>query len=388
LRSVSYFVCLCILVAATASAQLAEHPPMGWNSWNHYQADISDALIRRVADQIVQNGMKDAGYIYINIDDGWQGKRDSDGRIRGNERFPDMKGLAEYVHARGLKIGIYSSPGAHSCGGYEGGKGHERQDAETFAQWGIDYLKYDVCTFRKDLEQEAHGDPEKSRLLLIEAYQRMGDALRATRRPIVYSLSEHGLGRVWEWAPRVGANLWRIGDDIHPKYESMTEIGFAQAGLAGFASPGHWNDPDMLEVGNRGMDPDECRTHMSLWALLAAPLIAGNDPGDTAPELLAVLTNREVIAIDQDPLGRQGDRVSSQGPFEIWSRSMSDGSIAVGLFNRNAGAAYITLNLAQLGLHGSIVARDLWRARDLGVIAENSSFLVPRHGVVLLRLRQ
>ena len=359
---------------------------MGWNSWNHYGARITDAEVRATADAVASNGMREAGYLYINIDDGWQGERDADGILHGNARFPDMKALADYVHSRGLKIGIYSSPGEKSCGGFAGGKGHEQQDADTFAAWGMDYLKYDICTLRLDLARETHGDPVQARGMMETAFRRMHEALLSTHRPVVYSISQHGLSAGWTWAPSIGAQLWRTGDDVYDNFESIAAIGFAQAGLARFAGPGHWNDPDMLEVGNGKLSADESRTQMSLWSLLAAPLLAGNDVQHVKPDELAILTNREVLALDQDAAGLQGDRVWSQGPLEIWARTLKDGTKAVGLFNRNAGATAMTLDLRLFGAVEATSVRDLWQHLDLPAIHDRQTFLVPRHGVVLLKM--
>jgi len=254
---------------------LAARPPMGWNSWNHFKSKVDDATIRAQADAMVSTGMRDAGYTYINIDDTWEGDRDAQGNIQTNSKFPDMKALADFVHSKGLKLGIYSSPGPKTCAKYEGSYGHELQDARTYAAWGIDYLKYDLCGLRDQMK--AAPTPEAAHQVMIEAYKKMHDALKSTGRPIVYSLCQYGNDAVWEWGASVGGNLWRTTGDISDKYASMEEIGFRQAGLARFAGPGHWNDPDMLEVGNGGMNADEYRTHMSLWAMLAAPLLAGND---------------------------------------------------------------------------------------------------------------
>jgi alpha-galactosidase len=367
-------------------AQLALTPPMGWNSWNHFGIHFTDQDIRVTADILARNGMREAGYIYVNIDDGWQGERDETGALHGNKNFPDMKALVDYVHARGLKVGIYSTPGEKSCDGFTGGKGHEQQDAATFAQWGIDFLKYDVCTFRDDLAREAKGDPELARSMMETAFRTMHEAILKTGRPIVYSVSQHGLSSGWTWVAGTGAQLWRIGDDVHDNYESITGIGFAQAGLGRFAGPGHWNDPDMLEIGNGKLAEDEDRTQVSLWSILAAPLIAGNDVSRMSPEALRTLTNAEVIAVDQDPAGRQGDRVWSQGPLEIWSRDLKDGSKVVGLFNRNAGASEITLDLSLFGADRADTVRDLWKHEQLPAIQKRRTFLVPRHGVVLLRM--
>lgn len=359
---------------------------MGWNSWNHYGIHYTDQDVRQTADAMASNGMKDAGYIYVDLDDGWQGKRDAAGVLHGNENFPDMKALADYVHSKGLKIGIYSTPGEKSCDGFTGGKGYEQQDARTFAAWGIDYLKYDICTFRDDLAREANGDPEIAKRMMVQTFSAMHQALEATGRPILYSLSQHGLSAGWTWAASTGAQAWRTGDDVHDNYESIAAIGFAQAGLSEFAAPGHWNDPDMLEIGNGKLTEDEDRTQMSLWALLAAPLIAGNDVAHLSPATLQILTNTEVIQVDQDSAGRQGDRVWSQGSLEIWARPLHDGSLAVGLFNRNAGPNEMTLDLSMFGIQRVTHVRDLWSHHDLSPFSGKRSFVVPRHGVVLLKL--
>ena len=368
-------------------AQLATTPPMGWNSWNHFGAKVSDADIRAAADALVATGMRDSGYVYVNIDDGWQGKRTESGELTGNERFPNMKALADYVHARGLKLGIYSSPGSKTCAGNEGSMGHEDDDARTFAEWGVDYLKYDICSYRKILEKDAHGDPEIAQQMMFAVFQKMHSALQATGRPIAYSLSQHGLSRGWAWASQSGANLWRTGDDVHDNYLSVTEIGFSQAGLSKFAGPGHWNDPDMLEIGNGGLTPDEARTQMSLWSLLAAPLLAGNDLSKMDSDSLNILNNREVLQIDQDPAGHQGSRVWSEGPLEIWARVLANGSVAVGLFNRNQGPVEIPLDLKLLGLQRAAKVRDVWQHKDLAPIRESKAIPVASHGVVLLIIR-
>lgn len=356
---------------------------MGWNSWNHFHREVSDQIVRAQADAMVSSGMRDAGYIYVNIDDTWQGDRDAQGIIHPNSRFPDMKALADYVHSKGLKLGIYSSPGAKTCAGYEGSLGHEQQDADTYAQWGIDYLKYDLCGLRTQLQ--AAPSPEAAHQMMVDAYKKMRDALRKTGRPIVYSLCQYGNDAVWRWGTDVGGNLWRTTGDIRDRYASMAEIGFSQAGLARFAGPGHWNDPDMLEVGNGGMNADEYRSHMSLWAMLAAPLLAGNDLSTMTPETVAMLTNRDVIAIDQDRLGQEGDRVYAEGPIEVWARSLADGSKAVGIFNRHPRPMTETVDFSRLGFHGPVHAHDIWEAKDLTISAPYS-FTIPGHGVILLRV--
>ena len=375
--------------ALTVSAQtLAATPPMGWNSWNHFAGKVSDADVRAAADAIVSSGMRDAGYIYVNIDDTWQGQRDAQGVIHPNSKFPDMKALADYVHSKGLKIGIYSSPGPQTCARYEGSYGHEEQDAKTYAAWGIDYLKYDLCSFHTIMDKESGGDPQKAFDIEKAAYQKMNLALKATGRPIVYSLCQYGWNKVWEWGTDVGGNAWRTTGDINDHYARMEEIGFAQAGLSKYAAPGHWNDPDMLEVGNGGMKPDEYRQHMSLWAILAAPLLAGNDLSSMTPETLSILLNKEVIAVDQDPLGKQGDRVSAVGPNEIWTKPLSGGAIAVGLFNRAESPLSMTLHLSDIGASNDAKLRDLWAHKDVTATDGSYTVVVPRHGVVMLKVSQ
>ena len=376
-------------LTAEMSAQtstLAATPPMGWNSWNHFAGRVTDQDVRNAADAIVSTGMRDAGYIYVNIDDTWQGERDAQGNIQSNAKFPDMKALADYVHSKGLKIGIYSSPGPLTCGRYAGSYGHEQQDAATYAKWGFDYLKYDMCSFGPIVRQESNGDPQKAQQIIQAAYDKMHRALVATGRPIVFSLCQYGVDKPWEWAPALGGNLWRTTGDINATYDRMTLIGFSQAGLSKYAGPGHWNDPDMLEVGNGRLTPDENITHMSLWVLLAAPLLAGNDLSQMTPATLAILTNKEAIAIDQDPLGVQGDRVSEVGPVEIWSKRLQNGDVAVGLFNRNGNELPITLPLSEVGFPNGAKARDIWQAKDLGTLQGNYTVEVPSHGAVLLRL--
>jgi alpha-galactosidase len=370
--------CTALLIGLTAApalpedAELAHTPPMGWNSWNHFGTGITDAIVRSQADAMVSTGMKAAGYTYLNIDDGWEGQRSEQGVIQTNEKFPDMKALADYVHGKGLKLGIYSSPGPKTCGGFEGSQGHEEQDAQQYAAWGIDYLKYDWCSGQGDM---------------TAAYRKMHDALQRTGRPIVYSLCQYGNERVWTWGPAVGGNLWRTTMDIADNYDRMSLIGFTQNGLERFAGPGHWNDPDMLEVGNGGMNTEESRTHMSLWCLLAAPLIAGNDLTRIAPEAQAILTNAEVIAVDQDPLGIQGHRVSQEGPLEVWMKPLADGGKAVGLFNRAAAGMPVTVQFRDVAVSETAQVRDLWSAKDLGTFRSNYTANVGAHGVVLIKLK-
>ena len=373
---------MCGVMGAMAEAQeLAATPPMGWNSWNHFAGRVTDKDIRDSADQLVSTGMKDAGYTYVNIDDTWEAGRDAQGNIQTNKKFPDMKALADYVHSKGLKIGIYSSPGPKTCANFEGSYGHEEQDAKTYAAWGIDYLKYDLCGFRKIMDKEAPGDQAKQYEMMHAAYLKMDKALKATGRPILYSLCQYGWDSVWAWGPTVGGNAWRTTDDIQDKYMSMANIGFAQAGLAKYAGPGHWNDPDMLEVGNGGMNTDEYRTHMTLWAMLAAPLLAGNDLTKMSPDAKSILMNKDVIAIDQDALGKQGDRVTAVGPFETWAKPLSGGQMAVALFNRGHDAEAMSLPPASaLGLGSVTVVKSVWSPAQTG----SGPWMVPEHGVVLL----
>ncbi len=321
--------------------------------------------------------MKDAGYQYVNIDDTWEGGRDANGNIVSNKKFPDMKALADYVHSLGLRIGIYSSPGPDTCAGYEGTYGHEVQDARTWATWGIDYLKYDWCSARN-----LYTDEE-----MQAVYQKMGDALRAAGRPIVYSLCQYGRAEVWKWGPAVGGNLWRTTGDIRDTWASMTTIGFNQDALAPWSQPGHFNDPDMLEIGNGGMNDDEYRTHMSLWSMLAAPLLAGNDLREVAPGILAILTNREVIAIDQDKDAKQGRRAWQSGDQEIWVRELAAGDHAVAIFNRGADAAKVDVQWARLKLAAPSQVRDLWAHRDEHFEGAEHAVTAPAHGVVMWRVK-
>ncbi len=371
---------------AQNSNALAATPPMGWNSWNHFATRVTDADVRAAADALVSSGMRDAGYVYVNIDDTWEGQRDAKGVIQTNSKFPDMKALADYVHSKGLKLGIYSSPGPKTCDGYLGSYGHEAQDAQTYAGWGIDYLKYDLCSFGDMMKRESGGDRAKANTMMRQAYAKMHDALLATKRPIVLSLCQYGFDSVWKWGPKVGGNAWRTTGDINDSYDRMSVIGFGQAGLSKYAGPGHWNDPDMLEVGNGKMTDDEYRTHMSLWAILAAPLLAGNDLSKMSPEALSILTNRDVIAIDQDRLGKQGDRISATGPFEVWSKPLADGSEAVALFNRGEDTESMTLPVSALGLKpGNVRIHDIWANQDS---SHQDLWTVPKHGVVLLHISQ
>ncbi len=380
--------------------RIALTPPMGWNSWNCWALAVDDGKIRRAARAMVSSGLIRHGWQYINIDDGWMVKRnskdptlggptrDEEGRILTNKRFPDMKALTDFIHGLGLKAGIYTSPGPWTCAGYEGAWKHEKQDAQTFAEWGFDFLKYDWC---------GYGSLVKNPTLaqLQAPYRLMKACLDAQPRDIVFSLCQYGMGKVWEWGARVGGNCWRTTGDIRDSWSSMSGIGFRQDVCAPHAGPGRWNDPDMLVVGKVGwgpklhpsnLNPDEQYTHISLWCLLAAPLLIGCDLEDLDPFTLNLLTNDEVLAIDQDPLGRAARRVVKKRLTEIWARPLADGSRAVGLFNRDEIPLEIRLEFSSLGLRGPRRLRDLWRQKDLDLHEQSYAAVVPPHGVLLLRL--
>ena len=373
----------------SVSSRLAMTPPMGWNSWNKFACNVSEELIKGMADVVVKSGMKDAGYQYVNIDDCWQVHRDASGNIVADlQRFPHgMKAVGDYIHSLGLKFGVYSDAGTKTCGGRPGGLGHEYQDAIQYAAWGVDYLKYDWCN---TTTQDAKA-----------AYANMRAALDASGRPIVLSICEWGTAKPWIWGKEVGGNLWRTTGDIQDHWEGMNKwpdgsccshgmlaILDEQVGLQSAAGPGHWNDPDMLEVGNGGMTNIEYRSHFSLWALLAAPLIAGNDLRTMTPEIHDILTNAEVIAVDQDALGREGERVGKDGDLEVWAKQMQDGSRAVILLNRGGVEREITAPWPEIGYPTTTTAavRDLWQHKDLGKFSGKFSATVAPHGVVMVRV--
>ncbi len=356
---------------------LAPTPPMGWNSWNKFGCKIDEALIRETADALVASGMKRVGYKYVNIDDCWMAKtRDALGRLQPDpERFPHgIKALADYVHAKGLKLGIYSSAGTATCQDFPASLDHELTDARTWGEWGVDYLKYDNCNNQKRPE--------------LERYRAMGLALRAQPRPIVYSLCEWGSGQPWQWGKTVGGNLWRTTGDIEDKWSSVLKILDLQDSIAKFAGPNGWNDPDMLEVGNGGMSDTEYRAHFSLWALLNAPLIAGNDLRSMSSATREILTNWEVIAVDQDWGGEQGHRLRQDGDKEVWVKPMRNGGRAVVLLNRGEAPAGITVTAEELGLpvRRGYTARDLWAHRTLPM-EHALSAQVPAHGVAMFVVR-
>lgn len=368
--------------------KLARTPPMGWNSWNVWGLSIDDAKVRAAADAMVTSGLADCGYQYINIDDGWEAGRDADGRIQCNEKFPDMKALADYVHSKGLKLGIYSGPGPKTCGGYEASYQHEQQDALSYAEWGIDYLKYDWCSYGEIAKDDSLEELQKP-------YKIMRDALAACDRDIVYSLCQYGMGNVSQWGADVGGNLWRTTGDINDSWRSLATIGFGQAGLEQHAGPGHWNDPDMLVVGEVGWGPNlhptrlskqEQVTHITLWSLLASPLLIGCDMTKLDDFTNALLMNPEVIAINQDPLGRQASRIAQQGRTETWARPLADGGMAVGLFNRGRIPTDITITWDVLKCSGPQKVRNLWTMSDEGTETNQYTATVQPHGAVFLKL--
>jgi alpha-galactosidase len=362
---------------------LARTPPMGWNSWNKFACNVSEDLIKQAANAMVSSGMKDAGYQYVVIDDCWQVDRDAQGNIMADaKRFPSgMQALADYVHAKGLKFGLYSDAGTGTCQNRPGGRGYEFQDARQYAAWGVDYLKYDWCNHSTQDSQAS--------------YSIMRDALKKSGRPIVFSLCEWGSTKPWLWAADVG-NLWRATGDILDKWDGTVKwggMGVVQIldsvdGLQSYAGPGHWNDPDMLEVGNSGMSLTEYRAHFSMWCLLAAPLMAGNDIRGMSADIRDILANKEVIAIDQDPLGREGHRVKRADGLEVWAKQLADGGRAVALLNRTAAEAKITASWTDIGYpeHVAAKVRDLWAKKDLGSKTGEFSAAVPSHGVVMVRV--
>ncbi|MFE6664523.1 NPCBM/NEW2 domain-containing protein [Streptomyces sp. NPDC057697] len=366
-------------VAPRSGNGLALTPPMGFNNWNstHCRAEFDESMVKGIADIFVEKGLKDAGYRYVNLDDCWaKPQRTADGKLEADpRRFPNgIKAVADYVHSKGLKIGIYTSAGTKTCDsvGLPGALGHEYSDAQQFADWGIDYLKYDNCNNQ--------GVDARKR------YTTMRDALAATGRPIVYSICEWGENKPWEWAGELG-NLWRTTGDINDSWGSMLSIMKQNLPLAAAAGPGHWNDPDMLEVGNGGMTDTEYRTHFSMWSVMAAPLLIGSDLRKASAETFEILSNHEVVAVDQDPLGKQGTVLSSAGGRWVVAKEMRDGSRAVALFNETGSAQRIATTAAEVGLprSGGYTMRDLWEHRSYNT-AGTVAATVPAHGTVLLRV--
>ncbi len=365
---------------------LALTPPMGWNSWNCFGPDINEKKVMEIADYMVKTGMRDAGYIYLVIDDGWQEGRDANGNIIVNKKkFPNgMKKVVDYVHSKGLKFGIYSDAGRKTCQGLPGSRGYEFQDAKTYAKWGVDYLKYDWCY---------HGKQNSE-----ASYKLMRDALYKAGRPIVFSICEWGTTKPWEWAKEIG-HLWRTTEDIQDCWDCVNEWGGLgwtlildkQVGLEAYSGPGHWNDPDMLEVGNGGMTIEEYRAHFSMWCMLSAPLMAGNDIRKMTPEIKEILLNKEAIALDQDPLGKQAIRLVDTGDYEIWGKELSKGELAVALLNRGDSPVRAKINwkwiLKKLKREGHIYKiRDIWLHKFVGRTDKIFEKKVKPHNVIVLRL--
>ena len=394
-RILLLIICLAGLTAPAQKFDLALTPPMGWNSWNKFGCNISEDLIRQTADAMATNGMKDAGYEYVNIDDCWHGPRDAQGFIQADpKRFPSgIKALADYVHDKGLKLGIYSDAGSNTCAKRMGSRGHEYQDALTYAQWGVDYLKYDWCHC-EDLKVQG-------------AYTTMRDALHAAGRPVVFSICEWGSNKPWEWAGPIG-HLWRTTPDITAIFDGVKDYGTwkaqgvlqildLQKGLRKYAGPGHWNDPDMLEVGN-GMSANEDRAHFSMWCMLAAPLITGNDLRKMSPATLEILANKEVIAVDQDKLGVEGFKHSEKDGVEIWFKPLNDDAWAMCVLNRSNAVQKVAFNWQSETVADDLSKReakfatttyglrDLWAKKDAGTTKEPLTAEVPGHDVLMLRL--
>jgi alpha-galactosidase len=360
----------------SAERTVALTPPMGWNSWNKFGCNVSESLIKEMADAMVTRGMKDAGYQYVNVDDCWQVRRSPKGTILADPlRFPSgIKALADYVHSKGLKFGLYTDAGSQTCQGRPGSLGYEKQDAMTYAGWGVDYVKHDWC-YTPGLKASRQ-------------YKLMSDSLKASGRDMVFSICNWGEDSTTAWAPLLG-NLWRTTGDIQDNWKSIISIIDLSSPHAAVAGPGRWNDPDMLEVGNGGMSPTEYRSHFSLWAIMAAPLIAGNDLRSMSPETAEILMNKEVIAVNQDQAGIQGTPVIDDGALQVWSKPLSlPGTRAVALFNRKETPSEITVHWSDLGLEqGPTEVRDLWLHQERGMFTHRYSASIPPHGVVMLKIK-
>jgi len=381
---------------------LALTPPMGWNHWYAHYDRITDTMVREAADIMVSSGMADVGYQYVNIDDCWMNApknndplrvgplRDANGVIIPNRHFPDMRALVDYIHAKGLRAGIYTSPGPLTCAGYAGSHGHEETDARTFAAWGFDFLKYDWCSYTEVA-------PDNTLNSLKKPFAEMSALLRLQSRDIVFNLCQYGMGEVWKWGREVGGNCWRTAGDLGFELRRYHDVALRNAALHSYARSGAWNDPDYLQIGFVGdarttgnpqpcpLTPNEQYSYMSLWCLMAAPLFYSGDMTRLDAFTLNVLCNPEVIEINQDQLGKQGYPVLREEGWEIWTKPLADGSTAVGLFNRSEFSREITFHKKEAGIEGSFRLRDLWRQQDLGVFDESFTVVVPRHGVCLLR---
>lgn len=369
--------------------KIALTPPMGWNSWNCWGLSVDDEKVRAAADQFVNTGLIDHGWTYINMDDGWEApQRARNGEIVPNEKFPDMKELTSYVHSKGLKVGIYSSPGPLTCGGFLGSYQHEMQDAKSYARWGIDYLKYDWCSYGRIAKDNSLEELKKPYLLMRKCLDKAG-------RDIVFSLCQYGMGEVWKWGHEVGGDCWRTTGDIEDTWESMSNIGFSQDVCAPYTRPGYWNDPDMLVVGWVGwgpslhptrLTPSEQYTHITLWCLLSSPLLIGCDLTKLDAFTLNLLTNDEVLAVNQDPAAKPAQRILKTETGQIWIKPLEDGSIAAGLFNTSEKDQNMTLAFKDLHLSGKHKIRNLWRQKDEGSFADAFECKVPPHGAEMIRI--
>jgi len=364
-------------------------PPLGWNSWNCWGLSVSDKKVRQSADAMKSSGLIDHGWTYINIDDGWEDRHDKEGIILPNQKFPNMKALCDYVHSLGLKIGIYSSPGPKTCGGYEGSYTFEEKDIRTYADWGFDYLKYDWCSY-------GNIAPNPTIDQMKFPYREMKRYLRKVNRDIHYSLCQYGMGEVWKWGAEVDGNSWRTTGDIEDTWESLSSIGFSQDKCSPYAEPGRWNDPDMLVVGWVGwgpalhyskLTPDEQYTHLSLWSVLSSPLLIGCDLNQLDPFTMNLLINDEVLEVNQDPLGKQAVLVRRTNDFEIWAKELEDGSKAVGLFNKTEKPVNVPVEMKDMACEGVYNIRDCWRQSDLGSVRGHFEMKVLPHGARLINLR-
>ena len=385
--------------------KIALTPPMGWNSWNCFAQAVSDEKVRAAADAMVNSGLINHGWTYINIDDCWEirarepaeKRRAPDGHILTNSKFPDMKALADYIHSKGLRAGLYSSPGPSTCGRFTASYQFEEADAKQYADWGFDYLKYDWCSYG-DIAKKIQSEPNHPSQLEVyqHPYTVMGDALKKQNRDILYSFCQYGMGDVWKWGEQIGGNCWRTTGDINDSWGSLNSIGFSQDGHEKFAGPGHWNDPDMLVVGMVGwgpalhptkLTPNEQYTHITLWSLLSSPLLIGCDMTQLDDFTAGLLSNDEVIAVNQDPLGKPAGRISqTEEGYEVWARDLEDGTKAVGLFNRGEMPGEVTVKWSDLGLTGPQMVHDLWRQKDIGTKPNEFTVTIGRHGSMMIKV--
>lgn len=390
---------LSIISLNSFSQDIAQTPPMGWMSWNQFEGDISEDILKELADAIVDSGLAEAGYVLLSIDDHWEGGRTEDGFLYpDSSKFPNgMKVVGDYLHSKGLKFGIYTDIAEYTCGGEVGSYGYEENDANSFAEWGVDFIKCDYCGAPADLWSA------------IERYDKFIKAVRATNREIVFAVCEWGARSPWLWGPKVDGNMWRTTWDMRDTWEAgqydaghcgVMEAIDKQAGLSRFAGPGHWNDPDMLMVGlngkgkssnaggARGMSITEYESQMSLWCLMASPLIMCHDVRTMDADVKRILLNKELIAVNQDPMGNQGERIWKDGVEEVWAKRLENGDWALGFLNRdNEKAREITLDLKKLRIKGSVKARDLWAHEDIGSFGNYITLWVESHETRVIRIK-